>query len=234
VGNVLEGDGNAAGSVIALSLIDSLVGSAWSSVIYYDANGDGQLDGNDPVVTSLTEGGLAGIGPGANIRLFVKVFAPLGAPDGATNITTITATTTGVISGVAAPVAVSNEDVTTVVRGDLKVVKLQALGDGAGNPVGTFGQAVLSAPPGGEIVYRITVSNIGSTNATDIVLFDTTPSHTTYNKVGGSVATVTGGSVGTVDIEPVNGVAGPFEFNVGTLAPTATATIQFGVKINGL
>src|SRR5690606_14248742 len=135
-------------------------------------NNDGAIDSADPVVTNLTfaSGGAAGLAPGESVRLLVKVFAPLGAPDGATNITTITATTAGVINTIAAPAAVSNQDVTTIVRGDLRVVKEQQIYNGTAIDGNAWVLNPLTAPPGGVIVYRITVSNVGSTAATDIVL----------------------------------------------------------------
>lgn len=71
---------------------NSLAGDGWTSVVYYDANNNGELDPSDPVVESLaqitasgkyTDGtaAVAGTLPsGKGLRLFVKVFAPSSAP----------------------------------------------------------------------------------------------------------------------------------------------------------
>jgi uncharacterized repeat protein (TIGR01451 family) len=231
VGNVTEGSGNVAGeSVIALTTSD--VGSNWTSIIFWDKTNTGTIDPGDPVIVSLTDDDLAGLAPGASIRLLVRVGAPLGVADGASNTTTITATTTGVINGVAAPSAAVNEDVTTVVRGDLRVVKEQSLADPAtGNQIGSvWTRNQLQAPPGGAIIYRITVTNIGSTDATGIVLYDRTPSHTTYHAAGDSVVSNDSGN----ESGPAGGSAGDFEFDIGTLTPGQEAIIKFGVKIDDL
>lgn len=255
-GNVTEGNGSA--SAIVFTLSDTLSGSGFTSITYYDINGDGILDAADPVVVSAIDAGTvkpAGLVPGEQARFFVKVFAPLGAPDGASNVTVVTATTTGVINLIAAPAASANSDTTSVIRGDLNVVKRQRIDNGGtagavpgpgpgfaaigntGNGVldggeGAFVTTQLSAPPRSIIVYEITVTNTGSANATGITINDTIPANTTYFAVGAQgIANVTGGTVNTVTA-PANGGTGALVFNVGTLAPTETATITFAVKIN--
>lgn len=262
-GNVTEGNGTA--STIALTLADSLVGSGFTSVTYWDANNNGALDSTDPVVVSNLDAVLpAGLAAGAQTRLFVKVFAPLGAPDGATNVTTITATTSGVISTIAAPPAVLNNDTTSVIRGDLLIVKRQRIDNGgtagavpgagpaflangnAGNGVLDGGEAgfvstQLSAPPRSIIVYEITVTNVGSANATAITVNDTVPSNTTYFERGAQGTANVDGATGAVTLpsntkgivtKPANGATGALLFNIGTLAPTETAVITFAVKID--
>ncbi len=221
-GNVTEGDNSGGGSVIALSLLDSLVGAGFTSVTYLDADNDGDLTATDPVIVDdLHDVRPAGLAPGAQVRLFVKVFAPLGAPDGATNATTVTATTTGVINTIAAPPAVLNNDTTTVIRGDLVIVKKQRIDNGgiagtvpgagpaflangnAGNGALDGGEAgfvstQLSAPPRSIIVYEITVTNGGSANATGITVNDSIPSNTTYFERGVQGTANVDGATGTV------------------------------------
>jgi uncharacterized repeat protein (TIGR01451 family) len=236
LGNVTEA---LPATAIALGLSDTNAAQGWTSVIHLDANDNGILDASDPIITSLPAGTVTQLGPvGAaddSARLFVKVFAPLGAPNAAINVTTITATPSGTINGVAAPAAVSNEDTTTVILGDLVLLKEQALdlnNDGApDNPYSVLPQ---SAKPGETILYRVTATNTGSALATDIMIYDTTPTATTYDTTNGgdTVAYVTGGSVNTVDVAPVSGASGSFEFNVGDLAPGDSATIGFGVTID--
>lgn len=219
-GNVTEG--NSTASVITLTLADSLVGSGFTSVTYWDADNDGDLTATDPVIVDDLHDVLpAGLAAGAQTRLFVKVFAPLGAPDGATNVTTITATTTGVINTIAAPPAVLNNDTTSVIRGDLVIVKKQRIDNGgiagtvpgagpgfaangnAGNGALDGGEAgfvsvQLSAPPRSIIVYEITVTNGGSANATAITVNDSVPSNTTYFERGAQGTANVDGNTGTV------------------------------------
>jgi uncharacterized repeat protein (TIGR01451 family) len=237
-GNVTEGTNGGGGSTLTLTHIDNLSAGGFSSVIYYDADGNGALTATDPVLVSgLATVKPAGLAPGEQVRLFVKTFAPLGAADGAVNVTTVTVNTAGVINTIAAPAAVVNTDTTSVIRGDLAILKEQAI-DKNGNGVidgseGPFVTTLLSAPPGSVIIYKITVTNSGSANATGITVNDSIPSNTTYFKTGADgVASITGGSVATVDTQPSNGATGAFLFNIGKLAPAESSVMKFGVKID--
>lgn len=236
-GNVTEG--NAGPSVITLTHLDTLSGSGFTSVVHYDLNGDGILDAGDPVVVDdLHAVKAAGLIPGEAITLFVKVFAPLGAADGASNATTLTGTTTGGdITGVSIPAPVVNVDTTNVVRGDLSIIKTQAIDEDADGTIDTaYTVNQVNAPPGAVIRYRITVKNEGSLDATGITVNDAVPANTTYlNVAPGIAATVTGdGDAMAVTTEPANAaVSGSaLLFTIGTLAPTEAAVIDFSVKIN--
>ncbi len=237
LGNVIEGNGSP--SVITLGLTDSLAAQGWNSVVYWDKNGDGQLDSADPVV-SVLDGSVAGwngLDPNETQRFFVKVFAPLQADALTVDVTTLTATTSGgPINGVGVPAVETNKDTTTVIKGDVVLLKEQALDtDNNGVADGTYTTLNLQAKPGQSIVYRITVTNSGNTDADSIVIYDTTPVSTTYLGVGpDGTASVTGGSAPSVTTAPAPGATGNFVFNVGTLTPGASAVIKFGVKIDPL
>lgn len=243
-GNVTEGTNGGGGtSTLTLTHVDNLANRGYTSVIYYDANGNGALDATDPVVVSLLSASTvkpAGLAPGEQVRLFVKVFAPLGAADSEINTTTITVTTAGVINTIAAPAAVLNVDTTNVIRGDLSIIKQQAIDTNANGVIdggeGPFVTTQLSAPPGAVIIYKITVTNGGSANATAITVNDTIPANTTYFATGSegiaNVGGVTGVATPGVASGPVNGGTGAFLFNIGTLTPTQSSVITFAVKIN--
>jgi uncharacterized repeat protein (TIGR01451 family) len=228
VGNVLEGDG--AVSSITLGLANDQAG--WSSVLYYDINNNGIVDGSDTVVTdmSFTSAGGAGLDPGESVRLLLKVYAPPGVAVGTINASTITATTAnGTYTTTVPPVATATDN-TTVISGDLLLVKEQALDanlDGA--PDGAYSTAEIStgALPGTSIRYRITVTNQGTSPATGVTVYDSTPSYTVYTTTGPAATTV-----GSVTTAPANNAAGPLEFDVGTLNPGQSAVITFGVIIN--
>lgn len=240
-GNVPEGDGTV--STITLGVANSQ--SGWSSVTYYDANSNGTLDATDPIVTSLNSiGGLAKVGaPGSSVRIFVKVFSPVGAPAGSADTATLTATTTLGTYTTAAPAAVSANDLTTVISGDLVMVKEQALdADGNGTPEGSYATTPITtgAKPGSCIRYKITVTNRGTADATSVVVNDTTPSFTTYH-TGDATTSATGKACWTLDgatfsltgvTAPANGAAGTITVTVGTLTPGQSAILYFGVKIN--
>lgn len=242
-GNVTEG--NAGPSVVTLAHIDTLTASGFTSVVHYDTNANGILDAADPVIVgNLAAVKAAGLAPGEAVKIFVKVFAPLGAADGAANATTLTVTTTGgAINSVAVPAQVLNVDTTNVVRGDLSIVKEQAVDANADGDLADAGDSAytinqLSGPPGSVIYYRITVTNTGSLDATGITVNDTVPAYTTYYVGTGPTsagATITGdGTSLGVATEPGNGAASPAPllFNIGTLTPTQSTVITFSVRID--
>jgi len=57
-------------------------------------------------------------------------------------------------------------------------------------------------------------------------VFDTTPAYTIYTSTGPAATTV-----GTVVTTPANGATGALEFDIGTLNPSQSAVITFGVII---
>src|SRR5436190_2860096 len=175
-GNVVEGDGT--GSSVPLTLTHSQPG--WTEVIRYDTDNSGTITASDIVVSNLAfvSGGAAGIAPGETIRLLVQVFAPPGAAIGTVDAATFSATTAnGTYTSLVPPVT-SVTETTTVIAGDLTLVKEQALDANLdGTPDGAYGTAQITtgALPGTAVRYRITVRNVGTAAATGIQVFDTTP-----------------------------------------------------------
>lgn len=231
-GNVLEGDG----ALSSIALTDTHNRPGWTSVIYFDVNGDGTVDAGDTAITNLAfvSNGAAGLSAGESVRVLVKVTAPPGAPVNASDTATLTATTTNGTATTAAPAPAVATDTSSVVSSDIQIIKEQAL-DAApldGNPDTAYGLADITsgAFPGKAIRYRITVKNNGSAPATAISVYDTTPAFTTYTTQ--NPAAVTGGSSASVVTVPANGAAGPLEFRVGTLNPGEQAVATFGVKID--
>lgn len=223
-GNVLEGNGTV--STVTLAATDNQAG--WTSALYYDANSNGVLDATDPQISStLHAAGVlpAGLAPGASITVFNKVIAPSGATPGAVDATTITVTTSNGSYVTTVPAVVTAVDSTTVIAGNLTLTKAQSLDTAcAGANGGTvYAAATLSASPNQCVLYQITVTNVGSANATTVVVSDATPSYTTLSSAAATtVGTVTG---------PAAGTTGTVTATIGTLTPGQSAVVTFGVRI---
>lgn len=242
-GNVLEGNG----TVSALALATANNQSGWTSTLYFDAGsltggaaaavstGNGALDGSDSlIIGNLSAVLAAGLAPGQSVTIFDKVIAPSGAVPGAVNATSVTVTTTNGSYSIAAPAATVAVDSTTVIAGNLTLVKEQALaastaGVCAATP-GAYGIGTLSAKPGDCVYYRITATNVGSADATLVIVSDVTPTFTTIN----TTATMKIGAAAAVaaTATPAVGATGPISANIGTLLPAQAAVVIFSVKLD--
>lgn len=193
---------------------DSLAG--WSSVLYQDTNSNGVLDAADQAVSTATTFTL---NPGQSVTMFVKVTAPSGAAVGAIDTTTARA-------GYNATFATA-QDQTTVIAGELRLVKAQSLDATCSGVAGTFVQTNITAGavPGACVIYQITATNAGTSNITNVVVSDATPAFTVYRNNPPASTTV-----GTI-VAPANGTAGTISATVGTLTPGQSAVIVFAVKI---
>ena len=217
-GNVTEG-----GTFSAVALTTSNNQAGWTTSLFYDTNGNGQLDTGDLAVS----GNLPSLAPNASILIFNKVVAPASAAIGAANVTTITATTTNLSYVTTVPAVATATDNTTVIAGNLSLTKAQALdADCNGAPDAGYAAAALSASPGQCVLYQLTVTNNGSANATSIVLSDAVPSYTALSSVAAT-------TVGTMTANPAVGApaGSTISANVGTLTPGQSAVVTFGVRI---
>jgi uncharacterized repeat protein (TIGR01451 family) len=221
-GNVLEGDG--VGSNVSFTTAETQ--ASWNSALYWDTNSSGVFDAGDlPLTTLASMGGLA---PGGQLRVFVQVFSPAGAPLGTANTTTITATAANVGYVDPVPALAIAQDATTVINGQVTIVKTQALDaacdgteDGAFTTLDLTGGAV----PNACIRYEITVTNTGTTPVSALVINDATPAWTVSSNA--ALAFSSQGSI----VVPANGATGAITATLGNLAPGASATIRFSVRI---
>ena len=222
-GNVLEG--NSTFSAIALAAANNQ--SGWTSTLYYDSNGNGTLDATDPLITGALNAVLAaGLTPGQSITIFDKVIAPSGAVPGAVNATVITVTTANGSYTTPVPVATVATDSTTVIAGNLTLTKAQSLDMACTGATGStvYTSANLNAKPGECVLYQITVTNVGSADATAVVVSDVTPTYTKLkNLAAASVGTVTG---------PAVSATGAVTATIGTLTSSQSAVVTFGVQID--
>ena len=221
-------EGNASISTVAFSAANTQ--SGFTNVSYYDANNNGVLDATDPVISGNLNAVLpSGLAPGQSITIFDKVQSPSSAALGQVNTTSITLTTTNgsTPNTGTAPATVIATDATTVISGNVTLVKQQALDPNCNGTASTaYSTATITtgAVPGACILYQITVQNVGSANATGVTVSDSTPAFTT-------VSTVPATTAGTVTSLSV-GATGSFTASIGTLTPSQSAVVTFGAKIS--
>jgi trimeric autotransporter adhesin len=222
--HTITNEGNVTESQVSLALLAETQ-AGFTSIVYIDVNNDNTIDAGDTVVT----GALPALAPNGTLQLLVKVTANSGVGIGVVNTTTLTATTAGVINLIPAPPVVSATDATTVISGNLVLVKAQALDAACDGTADTaFSAATISAGavPGACIRYQITATNNGNADVTSLVISDNTPAATTYS------STVAAASTAGAVTAPANGATGTISNNVGTLTPSASVVLTFGVRID--
>ena len=174
-----------------------------------------------------------GLAPGQSVTIFDKVIAPSGAVAGSVNATSVTVSTSVGTYSVSAPAPTVAVDSTTVIAGNLTLVKAQALSISTAGVCGTpgaYGIGTLSAKPGDCVFYRITATNVGSIDATSVVVSDLTPTFTTIN----TTATVKIGAAAAIaaTVTPAVAATGAISASIGTLLPAQTAVLTFSVKLD--
>ncbi len=142
----------------------------WTTVLYVDSDGDGVLDGGEPVY-----GGSSNIPADDTLKFIATVFVPLGTTSGTLDTVKVTA-----VSGYDNAVTETSSNVATISTADVTASKSNSS----------------SAPsPGSTITYTLNFTNAGTGTATGAVMRDTLDPNVTY--VGGSFNIVSGGgSVG--------------------------------------
>jgi uncharacterized repeat protein (TIGR01451 family) len=232
--------------------VNSLAGAtpAWPGTATYYLDGDHNCQlsvAESAAGLAIGAGGTSiatlNIGAGASVNYIVVVQAPAGATAGQTNVTTLTATPTGTIGGVTAPAAVSATDSTTVVIGQVSLVKSQLVDTtctnanfGAGTAPAGFLQTQQNVNPGQCIIYQVVATNIGTQNVTLVKIFDTTPPNTTclgtpYAFNGAAVLGVNTSPAASACVLATTATAN-FDTAAISLAPASTATLYFRVRVN--
>ncbi len=123
----------------------------------------------------------------------------------------------------------------TVNRPTLTVTKQVSTDGGA-----TFG-ATGSAPPGTVLIYKITATNTGATNATAVAFTDALPAYLTYQAATGKFATAAATTYAaatalTDNVGNYTIAANTVTYNPagagGTVAGGGVLVLFFGAKIN--
>ena len=201
---------------------DSTLG--WTTVIYLDVNGDGQIDAGDTLVT----GPIASLGAGGSSqKILVRVFSPGGATAGSTSQATVTATFA------AACGAPSTTDLTTVISGQIRVNKTQAADADCNGVADTaFSAAALSMKPGQCMVYQVIATNQGSAPVTNLAINDAVPPYTSLNGTQPASQCSSTGVTGTAPAyaSATSTVSCGSAANI--VAPGGTATLSYAVRID--
>lgn len=216
----------------AATLPDADKTAGWSTALYIDNDGDGQIGANDSLVGTDGQIGTA-LAAGASQKLLVKVFAPGGATAGGSDAVTVAVTFPAGSCG-----KPSVTDTTTVVTGQMRLVKTQALDTSCGTTIpaaSAFSSVVLTAKPGECIVYRVVATNQGVAPVTNMSINDAVPAYTRLMSPQPGSDAERCASIGVSNTAPVYS-ATPTAVACGsasnTVAPGGTATLTFSVKVN--
>ncbi|MES2249068.1 MAG: hypothetical protein V4645_17440 [Pseudomonadota bacterium] len=199
----------------------------WTTTVYLDVNGDGQIDAGDTPVN----GPLASLPARAEQKLLVRVFAPGGVGAGVSNTTTVTATFTDPAPNCGTP---SATDITAVITGQIRVLKTQAADatcDGVADTA--FAATSLQLKPGQCIVYQVVATNEGVVPVTNIAINDALPAYTVLSAKQPALqceAPGIGGTTPPAFASTATAVSCGSAAN--TVAPGGKVTLTFAVQIN--
>ena len=210
----LSASGNVTITNLQLATQDSMAG--WSSIVYEDTDGSGDLSAADASITTI-----AALAPGQVIPLFVRVFVPSSAELLSVNNTTL------IVSWNDAANSAVVTDATRVAESELSIIKEQAPDLNCdGTLDGSYGVAIFSVEPGNNCVsYRLTASNDGSTTVYNVDIADATPAFTVY--AGSATCAFAGCSV----IEPAIGDHGNIVATLPSLLAGASVVLTFSVRV---
>lgn len=218
IGNVAETITFAAGF-----LTDSQQAAGWTSNAYIDSNSNGVLDIG--VDTLIATGTTLALNPAQSKTLFVRVFAPGSVTTASpADVTTLVASYSAL--------TVSATDTTGITDG-LLLLKEQVLTGCATTPASGWSSAAIAASagtaPGQCVSYRITATNTTSASISSVQISDTVPANTVLNTGCGAP---TGSAGVTMGGTAVNGGTGSLTAAIASVAPTASITATFCVRIN--
>ncbi len=200
-------------------------------------DGDGQIGAGDTLVTNGTVTPPAPTAPataldsGKTHKLLVKVFAPGGATAGATDTATVTVT----FPDVAACGSPTATDITTVITGQMRLVKTQALDVNCDGTEVPSSSAPLVAKPGECLVYRVVATNEGSAPVTNMSINDAVPAYTSLTgatQPPAATQCTSTGVTGTALAYSSTATTVACGSSANTVAPGGTGTLIFSVKVN--
>ena len=237
--HVLTNTGAQSCGQYTLRLTETGKANGWTATVYEDLDNDGVLgpkDGPALPPDAVFPGPLA---PNTSKKFLVKVFAPGGSVAGQQDTVVLTADFGVGATSCGMPAAT---DISTVVTGQIRVVKTQAKNISCTQAgFGAFSAVNLDVKPSQCINYHVVATNEGAAPINNLTVNDSIPNGT--STVGATqpavqCSTSATGVIGTVQISPATG------FNTlggGTTIACATATsvqpgswvaMDFSVRIN--
>ena len=229
--HTLNNTGAQACGAYTLSTTQSAAAAGWTVALFLDVNGNGVIDAGDTPVTGAIAGPLAA---GGSQKILVRVFAPGGATAGQQDTLVVTATFAALGGGTCGPSSAT--DVSTVVTGQIRVVKNQSIdADCNGIADGAFSAALITgAKPGQCVVYRVIATNEGTAAITNLAINDALPNYTSLTGAIQPAAqcAASAGVTGTAPVYASTGSTVSCGSAANSVAPGATLQLSFAVRIN--
>jgi uncharacterized repeat protein (TIGR01451 family) len=209
----------------------------WSHLIFRDENCNGALDPAGLPPTPIPELPITGpivVTAGQDVCIIVKEYLPF--LDGAQDVITVTATFTYVGCALCLPTVQTVTDTSLVGQTDL-FLKKQICEDTSLDPPPCDTPVTKSTnqmPPGSEVVYRITYTNVSASPLNNVMVKDMIPSFTKFKTGSATCATPLPPNITlcTPSTPPPLGT-GPISWTLtGVLQPGASSYVEFTVIID--
>ncbi|AVZ85955.1 beta strand repeat-containing protein [Acinetobacter sp. WCHA45] len=226
-GNIVEG---ATANTLPFTLTNDQTANGWVTTLYVDSNNDGIADSGELVTGSDLAVKTGSIARGASVNLLIKVQAPTNATAGTPSAVVLTIKPT-VVGGQSVADLV-NTDLTTVTSGQVRLVKEQSLANCVTGAAGTYTQNTVSAKPGECVKYRITATNEGNADVTNVVISDATPAYTTLKVIASASPVATNATLSTSTAALTDGSTGTIAAEKTPLVPNTSAVLEFVIKVN--
>lgn len=226
-GNIVEG---ATANTLPFTLTNDQTANGWVTTLYVDSNNDGVADAGELVTGSDLAAKTGSIARGASVNLLIKVQAPTNATAGTPSAVVLTIKPTVVGSQSVADLV--NTDLTTVTSGQVRLVKEQSLANCVTGAAGTYTQNTVSAKPGECVKYRITATNEGNADVTNVVISDATPAYTTLKVIASASPVATNATLSTSTAALTDGSTGTIAAEKTPLVPNTSAVLEFVIKVN--
>ena len=226
-GNIVEG---ATANTLPFTLTNDQTANGWVTTLYVDSNNDGVADAGELVTGSDLAVKTGSIARGASVNLLIKVQAPTNATAGTPSAVVLTIKPT-VVGGQSVADLV-NTDLTTVTSGQVRLVKEQSLANCSTGVAGTYTQNAVYAKPGECVKYRITATNEGNADVTNVVISDATPAYTTLKVIASASPVATNATLSTSTAALTDGSTGTIAAEKTPLVPNTSAVLEFVIKVN--
>ncbi|WAU77740.1 beta strand repeat-containing protein [Acinetobacter sp. TR3] len=226
-GNIVEG---ATAGSLPFTLTNDQAANGWVTSLFVDINNDGVADANELVTGNDLSAKTGSIARGASVNLLIKVQAPTNATAGTPSAVVLTIKPTDVGNQSVADLV--NTDLTTVTSGQVRLVKEQSLANCSTGVAGTYTQNTVSAKPGECVKYRITATNEGNADVTNVVISDATPAYTTLKVIASASPVATNATLSTSTAALTDGSTGTIAAEKTPLVPNTSAVLEFVIKVN--